>query len=71
MVITTIPQISLEAVRVNMKMNQSEWAECIGVELSTIFSWESGRTEPSLSQLIKMSEISNIPIDFIFVPDES
>lgn len=71
MVITEIPKISLAATRVNAKMNQKEWAECIGVDLSTISNWENGKTEPSASQLRKMSEVSKIPIDFIFVPEQS
>lgn len=71
MVITEIPRISLAAVRVNAKMNQKEWAEYIGVDLSTISNWESGRTEPNVSQLRKMSEASRIPMDFIFVPEQS
>lgn len=71
MMITEAPKISLAAVRVNAKMNQKEWAECIGVNLSTILNWENGKTEPNASQLRKMSEISKIPMDFIFVPEQS
>lgn len=71
MVITEIPRISLAAVRVNAKMNQKEWAEYIGVDLSTISNWENGKTEPNVSQLRKMSEASRIPMDFIFVPEQS
>lgn len=71
MVITDIPRISLAAVRVNAKMNQKEWAEYMGVDISTISNWESGRTEPTARQLRKMSEASKIPMDFIFVPEQS
>ena len=69
MYITDIPKISLAATRVNAKMNQKEWAEYIGVDLSTISNWESGKTEPNASQLRKMSKASGIPMDFIFIPD--
>ncbi len=71
MFITEIPKISLAAVRVNAKMNQKEWADYIGVDLSTISNWEKGKTEPNVSQLRKMSEASKIPMDFIFVPEQS
>ena len=71
MVLTEIPRISLAAVRVNANMNQKEWAEYLGVDASTISNWESGRTEPNVSQLRKMSEASKIPMDFIFVPEQS
>ena len=66
-----MPRISLEAVRVNAKKTQKEWAELLGVSNATIVSWEKGNTEPNLSQLRKMSELSGIPMDFIFVPDKS
>ena len=63
-----MPKISLEAVRVNAKMTQKEWAKELGVSNATVVNWEKGKTEPSLSQLRKMSELSGIPIDYIFVP---
>lgn len=66
-----MPKISLEAVRVNAKLTQKEWAKKLGVSNATIVNWEKGNTEPSLSQLRKMSELSDIPMDFIFVPDKS
>ena len=65
-----MPKISLEAVRVNAKCNQKEWAELLGVSNKTVINWEKGNTEPTLSQLRKMSELSGIPMDFIFVPDK-
>lgn len=66
-----MPKISLEAVRVNARMNQKEWAKKLGVSNSTVVNWEKGNTEPSLSQLREMSLLSGIPMDFIFVPDKS
>ena len=66
-----MPKISLEAVRVNAKMTQKEWASKLGVSNSTVVNWEKGNTEPSLSQLREMSRLSGVPIDFIFVPDKS
>ena len=66
-----MPRISLEAVRVNANMKQKEWAKALGVSQTTVVNWEKGNTEPSLSQLRKMSELSGIPMDFIFVPDKS
>lgn len=66
-----MPRISLEAVRVNAKMNQKEWASALGVSNATVINWEKGNTEPSLSAIRKMSELSGIPMDFIYVPDKS
>lgn len=66
-----MPRITLKAVRVNANMEQKEWAKTLGVSQATVVNWEKGNTEPSLSQLRKMSELSGIPMDFIFVPDKS
>lgn len=65
-----MPKISLEAARVNAKLTQKELAEKLGVSNSTIVNWEKGETEPSLSQLRMISELSGIPMDFLFVPDK-
>lgn len=65
-----MPKITLEAVRVNAKMTQAEWAENIGVSKTTVNNWENGKSEPTISQLRIMSRLSGIPMDFIFVPDE-
>jgi len=65
-----MPKISLEAARVNAKLTQKELAEKLGVSNGTIVNWEKGETEPSLSQLRMISELSGIPMDFLFVPDK-
>lgn len=65
------PKIILAAARVNANMNQREFAEFMGVDVSTVTNWEKGKTEPSASQLRKISEVSGIPMDFIFVPLQS
>ena len=65
------PKIILAAARVNANMNQREFAEFMGVDVSTVANWEKGKTEPSASQLRKISEVSGIPMDFIFVPIQS
>ena len=67
----TIPRISIAACRVNANLNQREFAEKIGVSLATVTNWESNKTEPSASQLRLISQISGVPMDFIFVPLKS
>lgn len=66
-----MPRISLEAARVNANLTQAKLAKILGVSKTTVCNWENGLTEPSLSQLRKISELSGIPMDFIFVPDKS
>ena len=63
--------VSYPHLGVNAGMNQREMAEFLGVDVSTITNWEKGKTEPSTSQLRKISEVSGIPMDYIFVPEKS
>ena len=52
-------------------MEQESWAKELGVTLNTISNWERGKTEPTLNQLRKISELSGIPIDYIVMPSDS
>lgn len=63
-------RISLEAARVNAKLTQKELAEILGISNATVVNWEKGNTEPNITQLRKISELSGIPMDFIFTPEK-
>ena len=63
--------ISLKAARANADMTQKEWAEKLDVTVDTVLNWEAGKSEPKMSQLRQISELSGIPMDFIFVPMKS
>lgn len=60
-------RISLKAARTNANISQKEMAKILHVSNTTICNWENGLSEPSLSQLRKISELSGIPMDFLFV----
>lgn len=64
-------RIILPAVRVNAEMNQAEWANALGVSPSSVYKWEKGENEPPYRILKKMSELSKIPMDLIYVPEKS
>lgn len=68
---TTMPRISIAACRTNANLTQREFAEKLNVSLATVTNWESGKTEPSANQLRLISDISGVPMDFIFVPLKS
>ena len=63
-------QISLAAARVNANMTQQQAADAIGVNKSTIVSWENGKTLPNSLLLCKLSDLYKIPIGNIFLPTE-
>ena len=64
-------RISLAAARVNAGYTQEEVAKIMHVGKQTVLNWEKGKTEPKTSQARKLSEIYNMPIQFIFFEDTS
>ena len=62
--------IKMAAARVNAGLTQAEFAAIVGFRTETVNNWENGKSEPPVSVLRKLSELSGIPMDFIFVPYE-
>lgn len=63
-------EITLKACRINAGLKQSELAKELGVSLLTVSNWELGYSEPSLSQLRKISELSGVDMNFIVLTKE-
>ena len=64
-------QISLAAARVNAKLTQEDVAKQLHVSNNTVTNWEKGYTTPSISQARELSELYQMPLEFIFLPDKS
>ena len=48
----------------NMKgISQKELADILKISLKTISHWETGYCEPSISQLITLSELFDVTVD--------
>lgn len=63
--------MTLKAARVNCGMNQQEAAEMIGVSRTTIQSWESYRSFPTVLQLPAIEAAYNVKYDdIIFLPKD-
>lgn len=58
-------EITIRACRVNSGLSQAEMAAAVGVTKDTISHWELGQSEPTLSQLRAISEVSGIPLEHI------
>jgi DNA-binding XRE family transcriptional regulator len=58
--------VTLKACRVNADKTQREWAALLGVTNVTVVNWENGKTTPTLDKLRKISQLSGIPMDYIF-----
>lgn len=51
-----------KAARAIKGITQESAADLLGVAACTLSNWENGTTEPTASQLFKMSEVYEIPI---------
>lgn len=60
-------QISLAAARVNAEMTQEQVAEKMKVDRSTVRRWEKGDKIPGYDESKKLSELYNMPLDYIFL----
>lgn len=61
-----MPKISLKAARVNANLSQQVAADRIGVAVSTLRNWESGKTFPNQPKIEKICEVYGIPFDVLF-----
>lgn len=64
-------QISLAAARVNAGLTQEDVAKALKIGKQTIVSWEKGNSEPKMSQSRQLSDLYNMPLDYIFLPKKS
>lgn len=64
-------KISIEAARVNSGMSRKDWAKAIGSSVYKVKRWETGHAVPNITEMRRISEVSGIPIDCIFFPEES
>ena len=62
-------QVRSKALRENMDLTQSQYAEVLGVSRSTVKGWETGVNKPEADMLEKMADLHHVPIDFIFGRD--
>lgn len=60
------PKISLEAARVNARIQQREAAEHLGVSAATLRSWENGDTMPDIDKAMEISDLYKYPLSYIF-----
>ena len=60
---------SLKKLRVRNNLSQIELAEKLNVKQYVISSWEIGRSEPSINQVIELSNIFKIPTDYLLEKD--
>lgn len=64
-------QITLAAARVNAGYTQDAVARELHVSKKTVVNWEKGKVIPKFIVLTTLSNLYNIPIDNIYLPQKS
>lgn len=67
----TYPKITLKAARVNANMSQKAAATALGVNVSTIQNYETGKTVPDWDMVKRIEKVYSFPADFILFTQES
>ena len=64
-----IEKVTLPVARKIAGLTQKDLACALEVSESTVVNWEKGRSEPTVGQAQKISELTGIPINhIIFLP---
>lgn len=61
-----MPKITLKAARVNAGFTQIAAAEQLGISVSTLKNWESGKTFPTKPMIDKICDLYGIGFDVLF-----
>lgn len=61
-----IEKLTLPAARKMAKMTQKDLAAACGVSESTVINWEKYKTEPTISQAMKIGEVLGMNYDDIY-----
>lgn len=56
----------LKELRCERRLTQQQLAKELKVSGNTVHSWETDKQEPSMTTLLKLSEIFNVSLDFLF-----
>ncbi|WP_247930726.1 helix-turn-helix domain-containing protein [Streptococcus mitis] len=56
----------LKELRLKKGLTQTELGEKVGVKQSTFTNWEKGKREPSFENLIKLADLLEVSLDWLF-----
>lgn len=56
----------LKEIRTEKYLKQTDIAEMLNVSGNTVYAWKHDKQEPSMATLLKLSEILEVPLDYLF-----
>lgn len=62
--------IRLKELRKDKQLTQKQLADFLSVSGNTICSWENDKQEPSMDDLLKLSEKFEVSLDYLFGKDD-
>lgn len=65
-----MPKITLKAARVNAGMTQEQAARELHRTKQTIINWETGVTDIRYNDLIALSRLYGMPLEYIQIPEK-
>ena len=63
--------LTLKQARNLRGMSRKAVADALGVDPSTIWNWETGKTYPDIPKFMKLCQLYGVSIDQIFLPSQS
>lgn len=60
-----VGKVPMRIARELAGLSQRSMAEALGVNVSTVVSWEKGRTEPTVNQAKRISALTGVDLDDI------
>lgn len=60
----------LREVRKSKKITQQELADRLGIKRNTYSDWENGKTEPTFEILVKLADLFDVSLDWLFGRDK-
>lgn len=57
---------NIKRLRKNKGLKQQEIAELLGVKRNTYSDWENGKTDPSFENLVKLADLLDVSLDWLF-----
>lgn len=60
----------LKTLRKEKKLTQKELAEQIGIKRNSYSDWENNKTSPSFENLVKLADLFEVSLDWLFGRDE-
>ena len=56
----------LKELRLKKGLTQTELGEKVGVKQNSFTNWENGKREPSFENLIKLADLLEVSLDWLF-----